>query len=104
MRVRMKAGSWDLHPPWKITSSIGFHRCYGAVRISNFEYPFGNFDIQNRALKVSLDIKNLIFRNFPNAKLRRFLTLNSGSSNIEYRIGTLIFKIVHLKLVLKLLT
>ena len=34
-----------------------------AVRISNWY-----FDIQNRAFKVSFDITNLIFGNFPNAK------------------------------------
>ena len=33
------------------------------LRISNWEY-----DIQNRALKASLDIKKMIFGNFPNAK------------------------------------
>ena len=37
---------------------------------SNIELRISNwyFDIQNRALKVSFDIKNLILGNFPNAK------------------------------------
>ena len=35
------------------------------LRISNWQ-----FDIQNGALKVSFDIKHLIFGNFPNAKER----------------------------------
>ena len=39
------------------------------LRISNWQV-----DIQNRASKVSFDIKNLIFGNFPNEK-RRCLTL-----------------------------
>ena len=40
------------------------------VRISNIELRISNwqFDIQNRELKVSFDIKNLIFGHFPIAK------------------------------------
>ena len=39
---------------------------------SNIELRISNwfFDIHNRALKVSFDIKNLIFVDFPNAKER----------------------------------
>ena len=40
------------------------------VRISNIELRISNwqFDIQNRELKVSFDIKNLIFGHIPIAK------------------------------------
>ena len=52
------------------------------LRISNWQ-----FDIQNRELKVSFDIKNLIFGHFPIAKecFDPNKMINSGSSNIEYR-------------------
>ena len=59
------------------------------VRISNIELRISNwqFDIQNRELKVSFDIKNLIFGLFPIAKecFDPNKMINSGSSNIEYR-------------------
>ena len=50
------------------------------LRISNWQ-----FDIQNRELKVSFDIKNLIFGHVPVAKecFDPNKMINSGSSNIE---------------------
>ena len=60
------------------------------VRITNIELRISNwqFDIQDRELKVSFDIKNLIFGHFPIAKegFDHKKTKNRGSSNIEYRI------------------
>ena len=52
------------------------------LRILNWQ-----FDIQNRELKVSFDITNLIFGHFPIAKecFDPNKIINSGSSNIEYR-------------------
>ena len=63
---------------------------------SNIEYRITNieleFDIQNRELKVSFDIKNLIFCYFSDCQ-RRFLTIRrrkTGAvriSNIKLRIS-----------------
>ena len=52
------------------------------LRISNWQ-----FDIQNRELKVSFDIKNLIFGHFPiaNECFDSNKMIYSGSLNIEYR-------------------
>ena len=54
------------------------------LRISNWQ-----FDTQNRELKVSFHIKNLIYGHFPNAKegFDPNKMINSGSSNIEYQLS-----------------
>ena len=52
----------------------------------NIENWNTNIDNQNRALKVSFDIENLIFSNIPNAKEGKWKTVTVRISKAEMRI------------------
>ena len=72
------------------------------IQNTNIETVFSCFDIQNHALKVSVDIENLIFGNIPNAKKKVYdhNTCNIKNNDVwiskyEYRNCILIFKMVH---------